>query len=103
MQRVYHELARVPEAFQHLQCLFVDMIRAEVLRHCAVIIVRQPIVCQYLGCAAVLAVRCSLLLVEEILDVEDVDVADLVHRVRFLFSQQYLIVRLLRRVHCMRL
>jgi len=40
VQRLYDELPRIPKSLQHSQCFLVDVVRAEVLRHCAIIRVR---------------------------------------------------------------
>lgn len=79
VQSLNHEFSRVAEPFKHLKRLFVDVMRAEVLCHCAVIHVRQAV---DLG-SGDLGAACPAL-VKQILNVQHVDIADLVHRIRFL-------------------
>ena len=63
--------------------------RAEILGHCAVVVVLEPVVM-----IRVADWRGSVwrVAVEEVFYVEDVDVADLVHRVRLLLCEKDLIV-----------
>ena len=48
IQRLYHQLPWISEPLQHPQRFLVHMISAEILRHRAIVRIRQPIIAGFL-------------------------------------------------------
>ena len=85
MKGVYHKLARIAKAFKNFESFIVNAMGAEVLRNSTVVIIGQPTI------SVGFSIACSLcrlaIVMEQILDIYDIDVPNLLHRVCLLLSQ----------------